>query len=66
MMHIKEPLLLIGKSSHVAAAGFRSAYLSGITVNKNVLSASLNKTLSSFLPSIEFHDIFSGVEGQVD
>ena len=35
MMHIKEPLLLIGKSSHVAAAGFLSRYLSGpLTVNK--------------------------------
>ena len=42
MMHIKEPLLLIGKGSHVAAAGFFSSYLSGplpyvrrhITVNK--------------------------------
>ena len=29
MMYIKEPLLLIGKSSHVAAAGFFSGYLSG-------------------------------------
>ena len=29
MVHIKEPLLLIGKSSHVAAAGFLSGYLSG-------------------------------------
>ena len=42
MVHIKEPLLLIGKSSHVVAAGFFSYYLSGpllyvrrhITVNK--------------------------------
>ena len=45
MMHIKEPLLLIGKSSQVAAAGFLSRYLSGplpyvrrhITVNKMCL-----------------------------
>ena len=29
MVHIKEPLLLIGKSNHVAAAGFLSRYLSG-------------------------------------
>ena len=29
MMHIKEPLLLIGKSRHVAEAGFFSRYLSG-------------------------------------
>ena len=28
MIHIKEPLLLIGKSSHVAAAGFLSLSLS--------------------------------------
>ena len=42
MMYIKEPLLLIGKSSPMAAAGFLSCYLSGplpyvwrhITVNK--------------------------------
>ena len=43
MVHIKEPLLLIGKSSHVvAAAGFLSDYLNGpvpyvqchITINK--------------------------------
>ena len=54
--HIKEPLLLIGKSSHVAAAGFLSRYLNGplpyvrrhITVN--VLSASLIKAFPSFLP----------------
>ena len=29
VMHIKEPLLLIGKSTHVATAGFLSRYLSG-------------------------------------
>ena len=29
MMHIKEPLLLIGKSSYVAAAGFLSHYQNG-------------------------------------
>ena len=29
MMHIKEPLMLIGKSSYVAAAGLPSRYLSG-------------------------------------
>ena len=48
-MHIKEPLLLIGKVAPVAAAGFLSRYLSGrlpyvwrhITVN--VLSATLIK-----------------------
>ena len=48
-MHIKEPLLLIGKS--VAAASFLSHYLNGPLPyawrNINVLSASLNKTLPS-------------------
>ena len=42
----------------MVAAGFHAAYLNGplpyvqrhITVNKNVLSASLNKTFPSFLP----------------
>ena len=42
IVHIKEPLLLIGKSGYVAAAGFLSRYLNGplpyvrryITVNK--------------------------------
>ena len=29
MVHIKEPLLLIDKSSHVVAAGFLSRYLNG-------------------------------------
>ena len=29
MVHIKEPLLLIGRSSHVTAAGFLSHYQSG-------------------------------------
>ena len=29
MVHIKEPLLLIRKSSHVVAAGFLSHYLNG-------------------------------------
>ena len=42
MVHIKEPLLLIGKLAHIAAAGILSHYLSGplpyarchITINK--------------------------------
>ena len=29
MMHIKEPLLLIGRVTHMAAVGFLSCYLSG-------------------------------------
>ena len=48
MMHIKEPLLLIGKISHVTAAGFLSRYLSGPL--PYVLSALLNKTCPSSLP----------------
>ena len=40
MVHIKERLLLIGKSSPCGE--------SIITVNKNVLTASLNKTFPSF------------------
>ena len=53
MVHIKEPLLLIGKIAHVPAAGFLSRYMNGhlpyvyITV-KNVLRASLYKTFRSF------------------
>ena len=36
MVHIKEHLLLIGKSSHGAAAGFFSRYLNGPTpYNRN-------------------------------
>ena len=58
MVHIKEPLLLIGKSSPFSAdSSFLSRYLNGplpyvrrhITVNKNVLIVSLNKTFPSFL-----------------
>ena len=44
MVHIKEPLLLIGKSSYVVAASFLSRYLNGplpyvrrhITVNNHI------------------------------
>ena len=54
MMHVKEPLWLIKKSSPCGGSGFPLS-LSGplpcvrchITVNKNVLSASLNKTFLS-------------------
>ena len=59
MMHIKEPLLLIGKSSLCGGSGFPlslSEWSSTICVTPynrkyNVLSASLNKTFPSFLPS---------------
>ena len=59
MMHIKEPLLLIGKSSPCGGSGFPlSLYEWSFTIcptpytrKWNVLSASLNKTLlPSFLP----------------
>ena len=61
MMHIKEPLHLIGKSSLCGGSGFPlslSEWSFTICVTpynrklKNVLSASLNKTFPSFLPSI--------------
>ena len=56
MMHIKEPLLLIGKSSLCGGSGFPlsltvwSFTISLTLYNRtyNVLSASLNKTLPSF------------------
>ena len=59
MMHIKEPLLLIGKSSLCGGSGFPlslSEWSFTICVTpynrkENVLSASLNKTFPSFLPS---------------
>ena len=57
MMHIKEPLLLIGKSSPCGGSGFplslseRSFAICLTPYNRklNVLSASLSKTLPSFL-----------------
>ena len=55
MVHIKEPLLLIGRNRDTAA-GFPCRYLNGRLpyvrrhINKNALNASLNKTLFSFLP----------------
>ena len=64
-MHIKEPLLLIGKSSPCGSSGYFLS-LSEWSFNicptpyyriKNVLSVSLNKTFPSFLPSLwpSFH-----------
>ena len=51
MMHIKEPLLLIGKSSLYGDSGFSSLAVWSFTIcltpysrKQNVLSASLNKT----------------------
>ena len=56
MMHIKEPLLLIGKSSLCGGSGFLSLSEWSFTIcltpynrNKNVLSVSLNKTIPSFI-----------------
>ena len=54
MMHIKEPLLLIEKSSPCGGSGFpHSPY----NRKYNVLSASLNKTFPSFLleAKLKFH-----------
>ena len=58
MMHIKEPLLLIGKSSPCGGSGFPLSLsewsfticLTPYNLKLNVLSASLNKTFPSFLP----------------
>ena len=57
MVHIKEPFLIIEKSSPYNGASRFPLYLSGallyvrchITVNKNVLSTSLNKIFPSFV-----------------
>ena len=58
MVHIKEPLLLIGKSSLCGGSRFPFSLSEWslticltpyITINKNVLSVSLNKTFPSFL-----------------
>ena len=56
MMHIKEILLLIGKSSPCGGSGFPlslsewsfTIYLTPYNRESNVLSASLNKTFPSF------------------
>ena len=68
IMHIKEPLLLIGKSSPCGSSGFLlslsewSFTISLTPYNrkiKNVLSASLNKTFS-FLPSYRKDEVVLG------
>ena len=61
MMHIKEPLLLIGKSSLCGGSGFPlSLFEWSFTIcmtpynrKQNVLSAPLNKTFPSFLPFVD-------------
>ena len=62
MVHIKEPLLLIGKSSLCGGSGFplsQSEWSFTICVTpynrkQNMLSASLNKTFPSFLRFLGF------------
>ena len=66
MMHIKEPLLLIGKSSPCGGSRFSLSLsewffticLTPCNRKQNVLSASLNKTLPSFLPYLGRKEIF--------
>ena len=66
-MHIKEPLLLIGKSSLCGGSGFplsRCGPLPCLTpYNRklNVLSASLNKNIS-FLPSVHGDKVATSVQ----
>ena len=63
MVHIKEPLLLIGKSSLCGGSGFPLSLsewsltisLTPYNRKKNVLSASLNKTF----PSLPFDHIIA-------
>ena len=67
IVHIKEPLLLIGKSSLCGSSGFPFSLSEwSLTIclmpynrKENVLSASLNKTFPSFLPEIcaTYHDM---------
>ena len=67
MVHIKEPLLLIGKSSPCGGSGFSLSLsewsfticLTPFNRKSNVLSASLNKTFPSFLPNIPRLEIYS-------
>ena len=50
MMHIKDPLLLIGKSSLCGSSRFPLSLSEwSFTINKKMLSASLNKIFPSFL-----------------
>ena len=68
MMHIKEPMLLIGKSSPCGGGGFPLSLsewsfticMTPYNRKYNVLSASLNKTFPSFLLSHNqcFSEIF--------
>ena len=59
MVHIKEPLLLIEKSSPCGDSGFHlslfSIYLTPYNRKYNLLSASLNKTFPSFPIKLYFY-----------
>ena len=63
MVHIKEPLLLIGRSSPCGGSGFPLSPSEWFFTTcptpyiriENVLSVSLNKTFPSLLPSNDLH-----------
>ena len=62
MVHIKEPLLLIGNSSPCGGSGFPlslsewsfTIYPTPYNRKKHMLSVSLNKTFPSFLPDLTY------------
>ena len=65
MMHIKEPLLLIGKSSLCGGIGFplslsEWSFTIYLTPYNCVLSASLNKIFPSFLPKCKLTNVCIG------
>ena len=59
MVHIKEPLLLIGKSSPCGSSGFPlSHYLSGpLPYNRKIKCVECIVKLKHFLPSLLFRDM---------
>ena len=67
MMHIKEPLLLIEKSSPCRGSGFPHSLsewsftmcLTPYIRKYNVLSASLNKTFPSFIPFVSCSTVYN-------
>ena len=61
MVHIKEPLLLIGKSSPCGSNRFSLSLSEWSFTMNNVLSVSLNKTFPSFLPYLNNQTI-NGVD----
>ena len=74
MMHIKEPLLLIGKSSLCGGSGFPlslsewSFTICVMPYNRkyNVFSVSLNKIFSSFLPCQKAVDRIFGCQTTIE